>query len=125
MERSTTKISKELLAIPGVQSAGAHIGQALLGEEVAGVNLGEIWVSLAPNADYTKALDRIHSVTLGYPGLFREVLRRGGLEPGADQAQLLRHREPADRPAVGRPHQAGRGRHGRAAAEPQRHRPAG
>jgi len=31
MERSTTLISKELLAIPGVQSAGAHIGQALLG----------------------------------------------------------------------------------------------
>jgi CzcA family heavy metal efflux pump len=73
MERSTTKISKELLAVPGVQSAGAHIGQALLGEEVAGVNLGEIWVSLAPNADYAAALDRIHRVTLGYPGLFREV----------------------------------------------------
>ena len=73
MERSTTKISKELLAIPGVRSAGAHIGQALLGEEVAGVNLGEIWVSLAPNADYTKTLDRIHAVANGYPGLFREV----------------------------------------------------
>jgi CzcA family heavy metal efflux pump len=73
MERSTTRISKELLAIPGVQSTGAHIGQALLGEEVAGVNLGEIWVSLAPNASYTEALDRIHAVTLGYPGLFREV----------------------------------------------------
>jgi len=73
MERSTTKISKELLAIPGVQSTGAHIGQALLGEEVAGVNLGEIWVSLAPNANYTAALDQIHGVTFGYPGLFREV----------------------------------------------------
>ena len=73
MERSTTRISKELLAIPGVQSAGAHIGQALLGEEVAGVNLGEIWISLAPNADYTAALDRIHAVANGYPGLFREV----------------------------------------------------
>ena len=48
MERSTSRISRELLAIPGVQSAGAHIGQALLGEEVAGVNLGEIWVSLIP-----------------------------------------------------------------------------
>ena len=73
MERSTTRISQELLAIPGVQSAGAHIGQALLGEEVAGVNLGEIWVSLAPNADYTETLDRIHAVANGYPGLFREV----------------------------------------------------
>ena len=73
MERTTTKISRELLAIPGVQSAGAHIGQALLGEEVAGVNLGEIWVSLSPKADYTRTLDRIHAVTDGYPGLYREV----------------------------------------------------
>jgi CzcA family heavy metal efflux pump len=73
MERSTTRISRELLAIPGVQSAGAHIGQALLGEEVAGVNLGEIWVSLSPRADYTTTLDRIRSVANGYPGLFREV----------------------------------------------------
>jgi Cu/Ag efflux pump CusA len=73
MERSTTRISRELLAIPGVQSAGAHIGQALLGEEVAGVNLGEIWVSLKPGADYSATLDRIKSVTDGYPGLYREV----------------------------------------------------
>jgi CzcA family heavy metal efflux pump len=73
MERSTTKISRELLAIPGVRSAGAHIGQALLGEEVAGVNLGEIWISLSPSADYNSTLNRIHSATNGYPGLFREV----------------------------------------------------
>jgi CzcA family heavy metal efflux pump len=73
MERSTAKISRDLLAIPGVRSAGAHIGQAFLGEEVAGVNLGEIWISLAPSADYTTTLDRVQSVTTGYPGLFREV----------------------------------------------------
>jgi CzcA family heavy metal efflux pump len=73
MERSTTRISRELLAIPGVQSAGAHIGQALLGEEVAGVNLGEIWVSLRPGADYQATLDRIRAVADGYPGLYREV----------------------------------------------------
>ncbi len=73
MARSTARISHELLAIPGVRSAGAHIGQALLGEEVAGVNLGEIWVSLSPSAGYTATLDRIRSVTNGYPGLFREV----------------------------------------------------
>jgi Cu/Ag efflux pump CusA len=73
MERSTTRISRELLAIPGVRSVGAHIGQALLGEEVAGVNLGEIWVSLSPGADYTATLNRIRSVANGYPGMFREV----------------------------------------------------
>jgi CzcA family heavy metal efflux pump len=73
MERSTTKVSRELLAVPGVRSAGAHIGQALLGEEVAGVNLGEIWVSLSPSASYAVTLNRIKTVTNGYPGLFREV----------------------------------------------------
>ena len=73
MERTTTKVSRELLAIPGVQSTGAHIGQALLGEEVAGVNLGEIWVSMSPDADYTLTLRRIRSVTIGYPGMYREV----------------------------------------------------
>jgi CzcA family heavy metal efflux pump len=104
MERSTTRVSRELLAIPGVRSAGAHIGQALLGEEVAGVNLGEIWVSLAPSADYARTLTRIRSVTNGYPGLFREVqtylderiseVLTGGKEPivvrtyGEDLAKL-------------------------------------
>jgi CzcA family heavy metal efflux pump len=73
MERTTTKISKQLLAIPGVRSAGAHIGQALLGEEVAGVNLGEIWISLSTDANYAMALQKIHAVTYSYPGLYREV----------------------------------------------------
>ena len=73
MERSTTSISRELLAIPGVRSVGAHIGQALLGEEVAGVNLGEIWISLKTDADYATTLSRIRTVADGYPGLYREV----------------------------------------------------
>src|ERR1700742_5168184 len=73
MERSTTRISHELLAIPGVQSAGAHIGQALLAEEVAGVNLGEIWVSLKPDADYATTPDPTRRVATGCPGLYREV----------------------------------------------------
>src|SRR4029077_14290782 len=71
MERSTARVSRELLAIPGVQSVGAHIGQALLGEEVAGVNLGEIWVSLKPDADYEATLKHIREVANAYPGLYR------------------------------------------------------
>ena len=49
-----------LRQIPGVRSFGAHIGQALLGEEVFGVNFGENWISLDPDADYdeTPAADR-------------------------------------------------------------------
>jgi Cu/Ag efflux pump CusA len=74
MERTTTHISRDLLAIPGVQSTGAHIGQAYLGEEVAGVNLGEVWVSMSRGADYTLTVNRIRSATSRYPGLYREVM---------------------------------------------------
>jgi CzcA family heavy metal efflux pump len=73
MARSTTTISRELHAIPGVQSVGAHIGQAFQGDEIHGVNFGELWVSLAPGADYTTALNRIRSVVDGYPGMYRDV----------------------------------------------------
>ena len=73
MERTTTAVSQELLEVEGVRSVGAHLGQALLGEEVAGVNLGEIWVSLDPSVDYDQALTSIEEVTHNYPGLFRET----------------------------------------------------
>jgi CzcA family heavy metal efflux pump len=71
--RTTTAVSKELRAIPGVRSFGAHIGQALLGEEVFGVNFGENWISLDPSADYTRAREEIDAVAVKYPGLFAEV----------------------------------------------------
>jgi CzcA family heavy metal efflux pump len=71
--RTTTAVSREIRAIPGVRSFGAHIGQALLGEEVFGVNFGENWISLDPSADYEETLGQIEEVANGYPGLFREV----------------------------------------------------
>jgi CzcA family heavy metal efflux pump len=73
MQRTTIAVSKELRAIPGVRNFGAHIGQAFLGEEVAGVNLGENWVSTDPSADYEDTLERIEEVTADYPGMFRET----------------------------------------------------
>jgi CzcA family heavy metal efflux pump len=73
MQRTTLDVSRQLREIPGVRNFGAHIGQAFLGEEVAGVNLGENWVSTDPTVDYQKTLDAIEEVTDSYPGLFRET----------------------------------------------------
>ena len=73
MARTTTQVSNELAAVPGIRSFGAHIGQALLGEEVAGVNLGENWVSLDPSADYDATVAQIDEITAQHPGLFHEV----------------------------------------------------
>ncbi len=49
MKRITIQASKELRAIPGVRNFGAHIGQALSGDEVVGVNFGENWISVDPD----------------------------------------------------------------------------
>jgi CzcA family heavy metal efflux pump len=71
--RTTTAVSKQIRAVPGVRSFGAHIGQALLGEEVFGVNFGENWISLDPSADYASAREQIDAIAAKYPGVFAEV----------------------------------------------------
>jgi Cu/Ag efflux pump CusA len=71
--RITTEASKELRAIPGVRNFGAHIGQALLADEVVGVDFGENWISVDPTVDYDKTLAHVQEVVEGYPGLRRDV----------------------------------------------------
>jgi len=71
--RIVTRASRELRTIPGVRNFGSHIGQALLGEEIAGVNFGENWISIDPAADYDKTLAAIEETVAGYPGLYRDV----------------------------------------------------
>lgn len=71
--RIVTRASRELRRLPGVRAFGSHIGQAFLGEEVAGVNFGENWVSVAPSADYDRTLASIRNVVEGHPGLYRDV----------------------------------------------------
>ena len=57
-----------------MQTFGSHIGQAFLGEEVAGVNFGENWVSIDENADYDATVAAIEAVVQSYPGVYRDVL---------------------------------------------------
>jgi hypothetical protein len=74
MVRTTELVNRELLTIPGVRNAGSHIGQALLMDEVVGIDFGENWVSVDPSVDHDQTVDRIQEVVDGYPGLFRDVL---------------------------------------------------
>ncbi|GAC1363910.1 MAG: efflux RND transporter permease subunit [Actinomycetota bacterium] len=71
--RIVTRGGEELRAIPGVRNFGSHIGQALLADEVVGVNTGEDWISIEANADYDKTAQAIESTVAGYPGLQRDV----------------------------------------------------
>ena len=73
MDRVTTKVANEILGIPGVKHTGAHIGQALIMEEVAGSNFGENWISVDPNADFDEAMEQVEAVAHNFPGLYRDV----------------------------------------------------
>jgi len=59
--------------VPAVESCASHAGQALLGDEIHGVNFDEQWVKLDPDADYDKTLDQLREVIDSYPGLYRTV----------------------------------------------------
>ncbi len=74
MVRITKEVNGELLEIPGVRNAGSHIGQALLMDEVVGIDFGENWVSVDPAVDYDATVASIQEVVDGYPGLYRDVL---------------------------------------------------
>jgi CzcA family heavy metal efflux pump len=72
-QRIITRMSSDLRSVPGVRSFGSHIGQAPLGEEVVGVNFGENWISVDPNADYDKTVANVNDVVQSYPGMYRDV----------------------------------------------------
>ncbi len=72
-----TRISQaacqDLMEIPGVRNCGAHIGQALLADEVYGVDFGENWISVDPAVDYDDTLAEVDRTVTAYPGLYRDV----------------------------------------------------
>jgi len=73
MNRIVSQVTGELQSIPGVRNIGAHVGRAITGDQISGINSGEIWVSLDPGAEYDTSVLAIKEVVDGYPGLFREV----------------------------------------------------
>jgi CzcA family heavy metal efflux pump len=60
-------------AVPAVESCASHAGQALLGDEIHGVNFDEQWVHLDPEADYDESVAGLRGVIESYPGLYRTL----------------------------------------------------
>jgi Cu/Ag efflux pump CusA len=71
--RVSVDACKDLQEIPGVRNCGSHIGQALLADEVYGVDFGENWISVDPEVDYDDTLASVHKTVEEYPGLYRDV----------------------------------------------------
>ncbi len=70
--RMANKGCKDYLEeIPSIEQCSSHSGQALLGDEIHGVNFDEQWVSLGKGYDYDDSLAHIREVIDSYPGLYR------------------------------------------------------
>jgi CzcA family heavy metal efflux pump len=73
MNRIVAQATNELKAIPGVRNIGSHVGRAITGDQLTGINSGEIWISIEPAANYDATMVAINEVVAGYPGLLRNV----------------------------------------------------
>jgi CzcA family heavy metal efflux pump len=71
--RIATRVSDELRAIAGVRGVGGHVGRAVTGDQVVGINSSQLWVGIDQNADYQKTTAAIREVVDGYPGLERSI----------------------------------------------------
>jgi CzcA family heavy metal efflux pump len=72
-DREVTNLQDQVLKVPGVTDAGSHIGTALLGEEVYGVNFSETWMSVSPDANYPQVQADLNKIAQSYPGAFSDV----------------------------------------------------
>ena len=73
MSRIAGRVGTELRSIPGVHNVGAHVGRAVMGDQVVNVSSAEIWISIDPAANYDKTAAAIQDVIDGYPGLTHDV----------------------------------------------------
>jgi len=73
MVRVMTLASRELRSIPGVSGAFVHVGRAVTGDQIVDVNASQLWIGIAPDADYDATVAAIQETVDGYPGLASNV----------------------------------------------------
>jgi Cu/Ag efflux pump CusA len=73
MSRIVSRMSSELRGIAGVSEVGAHVGRAVYGDQVVGINSAELWISIDPKANYDSTVSAVQSTVDGYTGFVRQV----------------------------------------------------
>jgi Cu/Ag efflux pump CusA len=62
MREKAATLSADLREIEGVRSVGVHVGRAVTSDQVVGVNSGELWISLTPDASYDRTVADVQRV---------------------------------------------------------------
>ena len=69
MQRILNQAAQDLRQIQGIRSVAAHIGRAITGDQVVGMESAQIWVGLHGSADHTATLAALRQRVQDYPGL--------------------------------------------------------
>ncbi len=73
MTRITETFTRELRRTPGVESATGQVGRAVLGDQIGDINSAEVFVRIAPDADYGATRAAVERTAAGYPGMTSAV----------------------------------------------------
>jgi Cu/Ag efflux pump CusA len=73
MARILRRATRELRSVPGVSDVAAHLGRAVTGDQIVDVNSSELWIRVAPDADYAATKASVDRVIGGYPGFTHNV----------------------------------------------------
>jgi CzcA family heavy metal efflux pump len=95
MNRILDRVAAELRRVPGVRKVGAHVGRAIMADQVVGINSSELWLSIDPTADRAKTVAAVEEIVHGYPGFDGDVLtylnsRFGEVLTGVDEPIVVR-----------------------------------
>ncbi len=74
MQKMAARMNAELRTVEGVRRVGGHLGRAITGDQVVGVNDGELWVRLDEGADYDKSVRAVRKAVANYPGVRANVM---------------------------------------------------
>jgi Cu/Ag efflux pump CusA len=95
MDKLTAEASKKVRAVRGVRNVGGHVGRAITGDEVANTNDSQLWVSIAPDADYDRTAAAVRQAVKTQTGVESTVKTYAqanftSAQPGTDEAVVVR-----------------------------------
>ena len=73
MHRLVLRAEREVRSVPGVVSVGAHIGRALMSDQLVNVDSAELWAGIDPAADTVATMASIRGALGRHPGFRYDV----------------------------------------------------
>lgn len=73
MNRIVTRIGERLQSIQGVSNFGAHMGRAIRGDQITGMDSAKLWISIDEEADYKETKKAVTDALNKYPEIIKDI----------------------------------------------------